>query len=143
MSNVQGQIDRINGEVTTQASLISQIATALEGKTGGVKELQTATGTKTGDGTQTFAVSGLAFKPSHVVIIAARNSTTTSNIVVFSVGGIAGHAYATATNTTPYSYIDDATIAWSFSDDGFSVTTTKVANAKFNTNYTYRWIALE
>ncbi len=35
MSNVQGQINRISGEVTAQASLISQIATALEGKGAG------------------------------------------------------------------------------------------------------------
>lgn len=35
MSNVQGQIDRINGEVSAQKALISQIASALEGKAGG------------------------------------------------------------------------------------------------------------
>lgn len=41
MSNVQGQIDRINGEVSAQKALISQIATALEGKAGGgAPELQ-------------------------------------------------------------------------------------------------------
>lgn len=41
MSNVQGQIDRINGEVSAQKALISQIASALEGKAaGGAPELQ-------------------------------------------------------------------------------------------------------
>lgn len=37
MSNVQGQIDRINGQVSSQKSLIAQIQTALEGKAAGVK----------------------------------------------------------------------------------------------------------
>lgn len=116
---------------------------ALPSAGGGAQTAQTATGTKAGTGTQTFSVTGLAFKPTHVVIAAARNSTATYNIVVFSVAGIKGHVYATATNSTPYSYIDDSTIAWSFSDDGFSVTTTKATNAKFNANYTYRWVAVE
>lgn len=76
MSNVQGQIDRINGEVSAQTSLISQIASALEGKAaggGGGGELKSASGTVTsstyvaaGNGNYKMIygiISGLDFEP--------------------------------------------------------------------------------
>lgn len=64
MSNVQEQIDRINGAVTAQASLLAQIQTALEGKAAGSVELQYATGSKTFSSSQkVFSMSGLGFTP--------------------------------------------------------------------------------
>ena len=69
MSNVQTQIDRINGEVSAQKALISQIATALEGKAGGGGELKSATGTKSFSAiAKSVTITGLNFKPSIVVM---------------------------------------------------------------------------
>ena len=76
MSNVQGQIDRINGEVSAQKALISQIATALEGKAGGGgAELKSASGTAqveaiTVNGTTYYGVkvTGLDFTPCAAVV---------------------------------------------------------------------------
>lgn len=41
--SIQSEIDRIKGEVNTQASLISQIRTAIQGKTGGSGGVETCT----------------------------------------------------------------------------------------------------
>ena len=72
------QVGAANSTVTAQASLISQIASALEGKAaGGSVELQYATGSKTFSGSQrVFSVSGLGFTP--VFAFYRQSNSTTS-----------------------------------------------------------------
>ena len=134
------QIGAANDTVATQASLIAQIQTALGGKAvdGGVAQI--ATGEQKGDGTKVFTASGLGFSPSHV-IIAAVNDGTTSNGTQFaySVGGYVGQASIVSSAGYAYSRF----MTFDMGADGFTATITASSSSQiFNTGNTYRWIAL-
>lgn len=138
MSNVQTQIDRINGEVSAQKALISQIATALEGKAGGSGELQHATGTATGNGDTTFTVTGLTFPPLFLIVTAPVNdgysgieaAIGTSNLVHAFGWDSNGIGYGTAGTFAPV-------------DDGWTLSFTSVTSTgiKFYKQVTYTWYA--
>ena len=93
MSNVQTQIDRINGEVSAQKALISQIATALEGKTaGGGGGLKRASGSCNPSGAKTFTITGLDFDPQMVVVCPPFDTTTST--LTMGVGTVMGAWWA-------------------------------------------------
>lgn len=94
MSNVQGQIDRINGEVSSQKSLIAQIQTALEGKAAGVK---LPTLTNEGAATDLLAGKQLIDGDGNVVMgTMAEVTQATPSISVSSGGLITASATQTA-----------------------------------------------
>ena len=144
MSNVQGQIDRINGEVSAQASLISQIATALEGKTGGGGGGKFATGAKNGNNTQTFSITGLDFTPSQVVMVAQAPSNTSSVLGVlaaYTMGGYSGIVTAPTAN----SYAVNGGVTWTLTSGGFTakITHGNASDNIFKSYPKYIWLALE
>lgn len=144
MSNVQGQIARINGEVSAQKALISQIASALEGKAGGGGELKSATGAKNGNNTQTFSITGLDFTPSQVVMVAQAPSNTSSVLGVlaaYTMGGYSGIVTAPTAN----SYAANGGVTWTLTSGGFTakITHGNASDNIFKSYPKYIWLALE
>lgn len=145
MSNVRTQINRITGEVTAQASLISQIATALEGKAGGggsSAELKSASGTAKGGGSTTFTVTGLAFTPSILLITTPIDDSYGQ---IEAAMGTADLAYAIGWYVQSISSMVGYASAGTFTptDGGCTLSLTSVTNAniKFNASATYTWYA--
>lgn len=134
------QVNAANATVDAQASLIAQIQTALSGKGTESVAPQIATGEQKGNGTKAFTASGLGFSPSHV-IIAAVNDGSTSNGTQFaySVGGYVGQA--SIVSSAGYAY--PRFVTFDMGADGFTATITASSSSQiFNTGNTYRWIAL-
>lgn len=132
------QVGAANSTVTAQASLISQIASALEGKAAGGGELQHATGTATGSGDTTFTVTGLTFPPLFLIVTAPVNDAYsgieaaigTSNLVHAFGWDANGIGYGTAGTFAPV-------------DDGCTLSFTSVTSTgiKFYKQVTYTWCA--
>lgn len=142
MSNVQGQIDRINGEVSAQKALLSQIATALEGKAAGGAELKSATGTATGGGDTTFTVTGLTFTPSILIVTApvedsygGVESAIGTTDFVYAVG------YYTQTVNTKLAWGSAGTLSPANGGCALSLTSVTHSNLNFKTAVTYTWYA--
>lgn len=136
MSNVLEQIDRINGEVSAQKALISQIASALEGKAGGGINFATGIDYVATPG-KTSTVTGLGFRPKYVLMVRNGNGSKYINCVY-----IMENVYGAA-------YLNDTTVIWqhnagmtaTLNDDGFTVRLTNSATyCQFY--YSLTWYAI-
>lgn len=122
--SVQTQIDRINAEVTSQTSLISQIQTALEGKAagGGGASVETLKGTFsitmkdpiTYTCVYTTVVNGV---PSMGTASASYKNPATVTAVRNTILYVAVRAYASS-GATP---LDAYMTAFSLDEDGFEI----------------------
>lgn len=135
--SIKSEITRIDAGVKTQASLISQIQTALQGKAaggGGSSGGSYATGAihqntsgTVPSGSTICTVTGLSFKPTHVIIMFTGSSnfteTVTSRYVpVFIENGLQSNSvYARKYNSTyMYLYPKLSYTTLTLTNDGFT-----------------------
>lgn len=121
---------------TTSLQVLLEAVNALPDAGSGEKRI--ATGTLKGSGGISLSVTGIGFKPSHIVVATIPGSTAQTTVAAFHVAGI-DCVIAYGSNNV-YSY-GSSGVKWDITDGGFTVTN-NVINS-FLVTFTYTWIAIE
>lgn len=137
--SVQTQIDRINGIVSEQGSLIQQIMTSIEGKAGGG-----GGGMVVKSGTTTSRTINTGLSDVEQFFVYKESQTGTGLIHLHYTKNATSRMYASAWTTSNYGTktITNGTGGVSVSGGTVTISATQAAQGALTSNVTYNWIAV-
>ena len=143
--SVQTQINRISGAVSEQTSLIQQIKTALDGKSGGGSSVSIGTvSTKPSSNSTSISFNGLTAEPKMFAIVPTGNITLGSTRYVTGVmydGSTTHGVYGYRQSSSATSYYSASYFTWTYSNGTLTVRTSSITNGgNFTSSATYQLI---
>lgn len=144
LNTMENHIDEANENVNTESELISQIMTALRGKTNiEIPEvvINTATAKLSSNGTS-ISFTGLTEEPKMFAICPTRNITLGTTRYVTSVmydGSTTHGTYGYRSGSSGTSYYSSSYFTWTYADGTLTVKTSSTTNGgNFSSSVTYK-----